>query len=126
MGWSDPEGRQGREDRPKVDRPREEASAVQPPICERCCWPRQEEGPQHAASGQVRVDSCGAVCAFCSSQLVAAAGSLLFYPLVFPTAQQLACVSLLVCGRTTAMLHTLVGVMMIVSVFVINTCATLA
>ena len=58
-------------------------------------------------------DSCGAACAFCSSQLVAAAGSLLFFPLVFPTAQQLACVSLLVCGRTTAMLHTLVGVMMI-------------
>ena len=46
--------------------------------------------------------------------------------LVFPTAQQLACVSLLVCGRTTATLPVLVGVMMIGQCVRINTCATLA
>merc|ERR1712195_287054 len=107
-----------------MGRPREEASAVQPPIRERCCWPRQEEGTQHAAPGQVRVDSCGAVCAAARRSAVAAAGYPLFYPSSLSHSPTAGLRELLVCGRTTATLPVLVGVMMIGQCVRINTCAT--
>lgn len=84
---------------------------------------RVSPSPGLILTWQIAVVLCARLLVATQSLLPVLLSSIL---LVFPTAQQLACVSLLVCGRTTATLPVLVGVMMIGQCVRINTCATLA